>query len=251
MNYSSHIGPISVGGDKYITGFGYVIIPSDVDRDMYVRECLKTGLINIVGEENNMIPRVKCDRGVLQTLDFPVKSGVLGSQIVYLVLPKYKVPIVVANINKLTEYNDIKENQFRLNRKTDFGFVDITGDGKGRLSISVNSNQSKGGQIDINLNNKNDDTKFKVNIRGTSEIITSGKTTLKSESQVDVIAPLINHNEGGEPMVLGDTLAKILKDLIDLTSKSTNAGGPLSNAANIAALLKEVDKILSKKSKLD
>lgn len=251
MSFSRQIGPNSVGGDRYITGLAYVIIPSDVDRNIYVRECLKTGFLSIIGEENNIIPRVKCDKSILQTIDFPEKTGVLGSQVAYIVIPKYKVPIVVANINKLTEFNDINENQFKLNRKTDFGFVDITGDGNGNLSISVSSNQSKKGKININLTNKDNTSEFNLNTRGTFNINVSGKTIIKSEEEINVIAPVINHNEGNEAMVLGNTLAQLLKDLIQEISISTNNGGPLFNSANIAAYIQQVDDILSEKSNLD
>lgn len=251
MNTSRQIGPNSVGGNRYITGLAYVIIPSDVDRDTYVRECLKTGFISIIGEENNMIPRAKCDKAVLQTIDFPKETGVLGTQIAYIVIPKYKVPFVIANINKLNEYNDIKENQFKINRKTDFGLVDITGDGRGTLNISVSSNQAKKGKININLTNNDANTEFNLNVRGAINIISSGKTTVKSESEVNVVSPLIKHNDGSEPMVLGETLAELLKEFIRQTSTSTNAGGPLSNASNIAALEQKVDDILSQISNLD
>jgi|SRR5690606_32594471 len=251
MSFSRQIGPNSVGGDRYITGLAYVIIPSDVDRNIYVRECLKTGFLSIIGEENNIIPRVKCDKSILQTIDFPAQTGVLGSQVAYVVIPKYKVPIVVANINKLTEFNDIKENQFKFNRKTDFGFVDITGDGNGNLSISVSSNQPKKGKININLTNKDNTSEFNLNTRGTFNINVSGKTTIKSEEEINVIAPVINHNEGSEAMVLGDTLAQLLKDLIQEISISTNNGGPLFNSSKIAAYLEQVDSILSEKSNLD
>lgn len=251
MNYSRQIGPNSAGGNRYTTGLAYVIIPSDVDRDSYVRECLKTGFVSIIGEENNMIPRARCDKQVLQTIDFPAKTGVLGSQVAYIVIPKYKVPFVVANVNKLNEYNDIKENQFKINRKTDFGFVDITGDGNGNLSISVSSNQAKKGKININLNNNNGDSQFNLNVRGTTTINASDKITVKSDKEVNVISPLIKHNDGTEPMVLGQTLADILKEFIRQTSTSTNAGGPLSNASQIAALEEQVDDILSKISNLD
>ena len=244
------IGTNSVSGRRYSSGLAYVIIPFNQDRDQYVRECLRTGFLTVVQEENNAFV-VKCDRGILQSIDFPSEIGILGSQLAFVVVPKYKFPIVVANIDNLDQYNDLKENQFRLFKQTDVARVGIVGDGKGNLSISVSSDQDNKGQINIDLVNKNSSAKFNINTRGTFNLNVSGNTTIKSEEQIDVVAPKINHNDGNEPMVLGDTLAQLLKDLIQLTSTSTNSGGPLSNAGDIAALEQQVDNILSEKSNIE
>jgi hypothetical protein len=55
--------------------------------------------------------------------------------------------------------------------------------------------------------------------------------------------------DGAESMVLGDTLAQLLKDLIAEVSISTTSIGPLLNAAAIAAFSNQVDNILSQYSK--
>lgn len=68
-----------------------------------------------------------------------------------------------------------------------------------------------------------------------------------AEEQIDIVSAgeVINLGDGAEKMVLGDTLAQLLKDLIQEISIASTPSGPLANAAAIAAYIQQVDNILS------
>lgn len=83
-----------------------------------------------------------------------------------------------------------------------------------------------------------------------------GNEFICKEGQVQLISEEILHNEGKEPMVLGDTLADILKDILEAIQKITviSPSGGTSvpvNAADFAAITGKLDTIKSKISKLD
>ncbi len=240
------VGITSRRGHTYSSGIGRIMVPPQVDRDSFVKNCLLTGYVSIQPEFNNAIHRVKCDKGILQTLEFPTDTTELGSQVVYINLPKSKLPVVIANISSITEYNQISENQFDFSRSTEFGAVSIVGDGKGRLSISVSADKPKSGAIDVNLTSVDDSAKFTINV--------AGSVSLSASKQVDIKSPLINHNSGAEPMVLGDTLLAKLSSLLDLLANETVVTSiglqPLVNAAQYSALKDELEEFLSTKSKL-
>lgn len=76
------------------------------------------------------------------------------------------------------------------------------------------------------------------------------------DGEVDIISNKINHNEGKEPMVLGDTLASLLKDLVNGIKQLTvvTPAGTSSVPVNIAtfeAIGEQIDNIKSSKSNLD
>lgn len=93
-----------------------------------------------------------------------------------------------------------------------------------------NSVTCKDGQIEVISNDKNGD----VIVRGAH----------------------INHNDGGEPMVLGDTLKNILGELIDAITALTvvTPAGPSStpsNAVQFTTVKQKLSNFLSQKSNLD
>ena len=71
-----------------------------------------------------------------------------------------------------------------------------------------------------------------------------------NEEVISIISAgeVVNLGDGSEAVVLGDTLAQLLKDLITEISIATTPSGPLANAAKIAAFVSQVDNILSKYS---
>jgi hypothetical protein len=74
-----------------------------------------------------------------------------------------------------------------------------------------------------------------------------------NEEVISIIsaAEVVNLGSGTEAMILGDTLAQLLKDLIKEISIATTPSGPLGNAALIANYIGKVDTILSKYSNTD
>lgn len=69
---------------------------------------------------------------------------------------------------------------------------------------------------------------------------------------INIIAKTINHNSGKEPMVLGDTLQKLLEELIDAILKLTvtTPNGPSGTPINFAMFNKVKGKLEQFKSKL-
>lgn len=77
-----------------------------------------------------------------------------------------------------------------------------------------------------------------------------GNSITANETQLDIISgngETVNIGTGDEAMVLGNILAQLLKDLITEISITTTSpsGGPILNAATIAAYVAQVDNILS------
>lgn len=265
------VGVTSRRGNTYSSGIARIMIPYGVDRDTFVNECYLRSEVSIQPEWNNSIHRVRIDKDVLQQIQFPKTDKELGSQVVFVTIPKWKFPIIVACIDSVQEYGTLKENQFSLIKRTDFGSVSIIGDGKGQLSISVSSEAKKRGLLNISISNPDNTAKLKLNINGTADITASDKVSLLSNSEVDVkvtdgeiesilnitkdeikqVSASIKHNEGNESMLLGNSTISLLQELINYISTGVVMGMPLSTAANIAQLATQLESLLSQKSTLE
>ena len=76
------------------------------------------------------------------------------------------------------------------------------------------------------------------------------------DGEVDIISKKINHNSGKEPMVLGNTLASLLDEMLKAIQAITvispvGATSTPVNAASFAAIQAKLDTIKSKISNLE
>jgi hypothetical protein len=239
---------------------------------------------------------VHADINVMQNIHFPTDEENRGTPVVWVKDAISQLPVIVGVLRKQNEYYSLNENQWRLKRGTETRNVEIFVDGTtAGLDITVLGDKDEPANIDIKLTSENKDSVLNVvsdneiNITGEKAVnVTSNqKATLKvtekgedkmslsyelgiglkykdefeneitaKDGQVDIISKKINHNSGKEPMVLGDTLAKLLDDMlkaIQAITVITPSGGssvPV-NIADFAAIQAKLDTIKSKISNIE
>lgn len=304
-----------------------VMIPIDQPRGDYIENCMNTETVSVVSRYGEVLHDVPIPDYLLDRVEFP-QPGKLGSEVVisFVHEDRNHYPYVVAARKLRNNFRHNKEHTMRLEKRTENSGAEILlrGD-KGQVIIGVNSSETEGGKMILNITNSEGNAELQVNVRGAVNInaptinqvarelisdtlslnkeakdadgnylneddyksvfkktlkgfevaITKGDdvaTNLKYESgvgfeysdefgnkiladseQVQIIssAEVVKLGEGAEKMVLGDTLAGLLKDIIAEVAKSTTSAGPLLNAAAIAAFSAQVDSILSQYSKTD
>lgn len=239
---------------------------------------------------------VHADINVMQSIKFPTDEENRGTPVVWVKDAVSQLPVIVAVLRKQGEYYSLDENQYRLKRGTETRNVEIFVDGNtSDLNITVLGDKDEPANIDIKLSSENADSVLNVtcdneiNIIGNKSVnvVTNQKATLKvkekgeekmsmsyelgiglnykdefeneivaKEGQVDIISKKINHNSGKEPMVLGDTLAKLLDEMlkaIQAITVITPSGGssiPV-NIGDFAAIQAKLDTIKSKISNIE
>jgi len=258
------VGTISTKGRVYHFDIGYITIPPEIDRGTFVQSCLTTGFVSIQPIVGPAIHRVRCDKWILQLLEFPASSEEFGSLVGYCRDPKKKEPYIVSVYDKITEYNDIKEGQTAIKRSTTLGTSSVIVDGRGKLLINVSAEEEGDGRVDINITNPSNDAQFNVNLKGQMNVYASDKIHIQTNNEVlleavseeesstiSITKDSIKHDSGSEPMLLGQSTVDILTELINLISTGLIMGQPLSTATQIAQLIPELEKLLSQKSKLD
>lgn len=239
---------------------------------------------------------VHADINVMQNIKFPTDEENRGTPVVWVKDAVSQLPVIVAVLRKQGDYYSLDENQYRLKRGTETRNVEIFVDGNtAGLDITILGDKEEPANIDIKLSSENADSVLNVscdneiNIIGNKSVnvVTNHKATLKvkekgeekmslsyelgvglnykdefenevvaKDGEVDIISKKINHNSGKEPMVLGDTLAKLLDDMLKAIQAITviSPVGVTSvpvNIADFAAIQAQLDTIKSKISNLE
>jgi hypothetical protein len=239
---------------------------------------------------------VHADINVMQNIKFPTDEENRGTPVVWVKDAVSQLPVIVAVLRKQGDYYSLDENQYRLKRGTETRNVEIFVDGNtAGLDITILGDKEEPANIDIKLSSENADSVLNVscdneiNIIGNKSVnvVTNQKATLKvkekgeekmslsyelgvglnykdefenevvaKDGEVDIISKKINHNSGKEPMVLGNTLADLLDEMLKAIQAITvispvGATSTPVNAASFAAIQAKLDTIKSKISNLE
>lgn len=233
-------------GSNIHVGLGYISVPFGVDRDNFVKSCYrKERVFLILDQGGTMVRDCYIDSKVLQEIKFPEDYKSLGSQVIF-VLPKFnKVPVVIASVARSRERIISNEEQFTIYKELNDGFLSIVGTGEGKILINLNSSSASELKInmvgeDSNLEINNDgntsiNAKSDINITSSSKVVkqylndsgevekslTLDENGFKYEDDkgnkffIDYENDTINHNDGGQPIPLGNNLKEELNKLND------------------------------------
>jgi hypothetical protein len=280
-------------------GVGFVVVPSDIDREQYISDCYRTNTLTINGGRGyGYFSGVHTDIMVMQNISFPTDDENRGTSVVWIKDGISQLPVIIGTLRKQDEYYVLGENQYRLKRenveKTRSVEFFVDGD-ESCLEVNILGDKDEPANLNIKVNSENKDSVFNLScdneLNISSEKIISiesnekfllqvtdqgivkcnlsyengiglvytdefGNNIFCKEGEVDIISDKINHNTGGEPMVLGETLAELLTDILKAIQKIKviSPAGETSipmNVLDFVALQKNIEKIKSKKSNLD
>lgn len=239
---------------------------------------------------------VNVDVGVMQNINFPVDENNRGTPVVWIKDSITNLPVIIGALRKKEGYFTLKENQYRVQRGGEEKSVEVFIDGNtSSLFINMIGNDDNPSDLSIKLNSENKDSVFTINCDNEINLIAEkavnivsnesvdvkvkeegeikakfnytlglgfeykdefGNSVKCTEGLVEVISDEINHNSGKEPMVLGDTLAKILDELLTAIQKITviSPVGSTSvpvNISDFASIQAKLDTIKSQISNLE
>jgi Fe-S cluster biogenesis protein NfuA len=271
-------------GEMFAAGIAYVIIPPDVSRDKYIRECYKTSTVSIFSEFNGVSNRVHVDTFTLSFIQFPEVKEQMGSAVSFLLDPVHKKPIIVGLFNKTDQLSDLKEHQFKFSRELNGNFVELSGSPKSKnLAIGVSADE--GGEVSINVKSRDNSGNVQINVDGNCNVTSTNDTTLKQHGKLTLITENINDeeeltfeehtstgrhimsreekldtdkliiNEGKENFVLGQKLKAFLDSFITEVGKTTVTTSmgrmPILNKVQVEQFKKKTDELLSEIAFID
>jgi len=250
---------------------GHVVIPSDVNRDDYIKYALRTQKVCVITDNGEFIKDAPVatsfcgiNDGWIQALEFPPDSKTLGSQVVCLNMLKHDIPIVIGCLPKLNGYTQLEEEeQFRFTRiheeidtdgnSTGGSVIAIEGKGlKGLLNILVNSTDSDGGKLSITANNKGEKGEIRLSTNYFKIYATKQIELVANERITSIVRNLAKQDELmkseyvlGEGYSFEDEFGNTFES--DDTDMRFNGGGNggLINIADIVSKLNTLENTLN------
>lgn len=283
---SYNIGVRPDSAQMFQSGIAYVVIPSDVDRSVYIRECFKTSTVSIFSEFNGYTNRVPVDIFTLNFIEFPENVNQFGSALSFTIDGVHKRPIITGIYNKQDELCDLKEHQFKFKRHWKGNMVEMVGSPDGKY-LGINVSADEGGEIFLNVKSNDSSGKVNINVDGDCNVTSLNNTSIKQFGTLSLItvnkndqdeATVEEHtstsrtiftkeeeinveklsiNNGEENFVLGQLFKKFLQEFIKEVSNATVTTSlgqmPLINKAKILEYSKDdkIDKFLSTVAFLD
>ena len=236
--------------NRTICGIGYVVLPSDVNPGDYVRTCFADEKVSILLEGGGSIYKdCAISLPALRDVEFPERTGELGSQVVFVMHSGHNAPIIIAVISKRDQKATLGHKEFKLEKTSGRNRVSIHGEAKrGNLFVRVESIDKNQGNILIKVLQRQGRGSCRIEVQGdivlfSNNILFRSRNTsfyandeisLKSGDRVEVLAEKRAVIDGGEkavidakkvylgdedkadnPVVLGEELKDILESIID------------------------------------
>lgn len=145
-------------------GVGFVVVPSDKEREQYIADCYRTNTLTINGGQGYGYFRgVPTDMHVMQCIEFPYDEINRGTPVVWVKDAISQLPVIVAVLRKQDDYYSLDERQFKLKRGIEEKNIEVFIDGKtSSINIAVLGDEIEPASFDIKLCSKNKDSKFSV-----------------------------------------------------------------------------------------
>lgn len=241
------VGKIGLNQNRDSISIWNVYLPFNTDRNEYIKTCFLTGTVILIND-NGEQQKAKIGKLSIQLIQFPIDQKTTGSQVACLTAP-YSGLLYVADVFTISsEFYDQQENQYRFLKTNDNGFAELRIDGNGNLLLTVDSEQSTGGEIKINVTNKDRAGKLNINVNGELNIINDGKVFIQTTKEVLIDSPKIQLNESDEPILLGNKTTDLLQEILDTLNKESAGPYPLRSQAIYAQIKEKLDSLLSTKS---
>jgi hypothetical protein len=180
------LGINGLQAENDVAGVGFVIIPENVDIDLYKEDVYRSGRISIYGGYGHAnFYNILIDREALQRVRFPEKSGEMGSPVVWVNMPKHNEPIVVSTLKYDEDFHSLSEFRNRTTHETEGNLVDFDLDAKkGKVTLNIVGNDTTNGEFEVNINSRNGKGGLKIIVNGKTIERVSDSILKISEKQV-------------------------------------------------------------------
>ena len=231
-------GKIPIPQDRDAISIWRIYLPSDIDRDEYIKKCYLSGTVSLVDEWNEVVHRVKIGKLTLQLIEFPADIKHVGSEVICVSMPYSGRLYVIDVYSSNGDFIDQDEQQFRLVKSINGGVAELRVDGNGKILLTVDGEEDT--EVIINVTNKEKKGNLTINVNGSAVI--------KSSEQVLIDSAKILLNQSTEPILLGTKTIKLIEDLLTQLEKESAGPYSLLGKAVYTELKKRLEELKSKKS---
>ena len=168
--------------------YGYVVIPVNVDRDLYVESCLRRGKVSIMKEGGIFNMDVIITNEALQNIHFPENPGEKGTAVVIAKNPYSGVQIIIGTYCSNDEFPVWSEDVFRFKKIINKTSANLTIDPKNNVvNLTIDSPE------DVRLNVcATGSENSKVNIFSTGSVNVKANKKISSIGYTEIESKIIN-----------------------------------------------------------
>lgn len=230
-------------------GLGYVIIPPGLDRAGYVDQCYRTNKVSLIQETGELLFDVPVDAASLPLIKFPAATGLTGTSVVWVNLPGYEQPVIVAVLPANNELSSTGEGQQHQQMVFAGQKASLTLNAK-VPAVNLEA-QGPGAQLNLFALAPENDALVSTFVQGDATSWASGEVRTEAGKSVSLAAldpgsgadrsrlelgpagttlksPKISFGEGAQPLLLGTATVQLLSDVLTALTKLTvpTANGP-------------------------
>ena len=163
--------------------FGYVILPTDVDRGDYIKTCLRTGRVCVMLEGGTFCRDVYVTDECFENIQFPQENGKHGTAVVIATNPYNGTPIVIGTYPRNDQSKMRGEEDMYCFRKTfENSTVALVLDSHNK-SVYLGVNSLDGGRVEI-ASTGSENSVVSINSSGKVEVKADERVYLKSFTEV-------------------------------------------------------------------
>jgi len=181
-------GPYPIPSTQYYVGlqYGYIIIPSDVDRTSFVEQCYRWERVSILSEGGGgVFHECYINREAIKDIEFPNDSTHFGSCVMFLTDIHSGHPMIFGVLSKEDESQLLREGYFKLTKTYQGSSVLISGDAKkGIINLSVDGGELT--QLNITVSNTDKNAVINVRCRGNINFEMDGSLKINKGTQAMV-----------------------------------------------------------------
>lgn len=229
-------GKIPIPQDRDAISIWRVYLPSDIDREQYIKKCYLSGTVSLVDEFNEVAHRVKIGKLTLQLIEFPIDVNHVGSEVICVSMPYGGRLYVIDVYSSNGDFIDQDEQQFRFIKSINGGLAEVRVDGNGKILLTVDSEEDS--EIIINVANKEKAGKITVGVNGSAVV--------RATEQVLLDSPKILLNESEESILLGNKTVKLIGDVLTQLGKESAGPYPLLGQSIYNQLKETLEELKSK-----
>ena len=222
-------------------GIGWVIVPSDMDREEYIRRVYNTGYCMVISDFNDPIRDVAVPEHLIRSIKFPVVLGERGSLVSWISIPKSDQVILMGILQEPAESSPYEEGTL----------IDQVGNSDARVvramstkdksyTIAVTSDERGEGGVEMKTTGAGKTASITLNLDGTSHIKADDKLTIFAENELNI---KISSKEG-EVSTLTLTNDGVLKYLDRYKNDLTISEGGFHIANTEENLIKLINDLL-------
>jgi hypothetical protein len=180
--------PVPIHSSQYYVGiqYGYIILPSGIDRDTFIQQCYRWERVSVLIENGGgVIHDCYISREAIKDIEFPQTVEELGSCISFLTDIHSAHPIIFGVFSKEDESQLLREGYFELSKKNGNDSVIVSGDAKkGIINLSVDGGELT--QLNITVSNTDKNAVINVRCRGNINFEMDGSLKINKGTQAMV-----------------------------------------------------------------